>query len=68
MNIISEEIIAEGTMTFFECLVEAYRKQVVGRTEFKLGNKTTVIVNPTHADITKVYDTQKKKKNKNRML
>lgn len=54
--------------TFYECLLEAYRKKVEGRTEFKLGNKTTVIVNPTHMDITKFYGTKPKATKKTRML
>lgn len=54
-------VLVESPNTFFDCLVEAYRKKVEGRTEFKLGNKTTVIVNPTHMDITKFYGKTAKK-------
>lgn len=55
-------VLTESTNTFFECLVEAYRKKVEGRTEFKVGKKTTVIVNPTHMDITKFYGSTQKPK------
>lgn len=54
-------VLVESHNTFFDCLVEAYKKKVEGRTEFKLGNKTTVIVNPTHMDITKFYSKPTKK-------
>lgn len=43
-------------MSFMDHLMEAYRKKVTGRTEFKLGNKTKVIVNPNHLDITRHYN------------
>lgn len=55
-------VLVESPNTFYECLVEAYRKKVEGRTEFKLGNKTSVIINPTHMDITKFYGTKSTKK------
>lgn len=59
--LISEDFVPN---TFMEHLLEAYRKQVMGRTEYRLGNGTKVILNPSHSDLTTYYEVQKKRKKK----
>lgn len=51
-------------MTFMECLAEAYKKRIMGRTEFKVGNQVKIVVNPDHEDISKYYNNHQKPKRK----